>query len=82
MFIDAEGEFPIRQFCRHLSKGCSEHRLIYRQDQDKVNAYKEWKSLMRKQFSTSKEKHGSYDAAAIAEEIRTTIKSIMVPKIE
>lgn len=37
---------------------------------------------MRKQFSTSKEKHGSYDAAAIAEEIRTTIKSIMVPKIE
>lgn len=23
MFIDAEGEFPIRQFCRHLSKGCS-----------------------------------------------------------
>lgn len=60
----------------------AEHRLIYRQDQDKVNAYKEWKSLMRKQFSTSKEKHGSYDAAAIAEEIRTTIKSIMVPKIE
>lgn len=60
----------------------TEHRHIYRQNQDKVNAYKEWKSLMRKQFSTSKEKHGSYDAAAIAEEIRTTIKSIMVPKIE
>ena len=54
----------------------AEHRLIYRQDQDKVNAYKEWKSLMRKQFSTSKEKHGSYDAAAIAEEIRTTIKTV------
>ena len=59
----------------------AEHRLIYRQDQDKVNAYKEWKSLMRKQFSTSKEKHGSYDAAAIAEEIRTTIKSIMFLKL-
>lgn len=60
----------------------AEHRLIYRQNQDKVNAYKEWKSLMREQFSTSKKKHGSYDAAEIAEKIRTTINSIVVPEVQ
>lgn len=59
----------------------AEHRHIYRQNQDKVNAYREWKSLMREQFSTSRKKHGSYDAAEIAEKIRATIKSIMVPEI-